>query len=121
MGTLKDRPTWEPDPRLPPIPTFSPRQLRKNRIQSHRLAPRPPKNFPLFNGGDGSVEQPKINSDGRQPRVKSNLRQAKINRGGKSSSNDNSFKNNAFSKNEFRKKILRNRQRFDTVDFDERK
>ena len=128
--TLAERPTTAADPQLPPIPTFSPNQLRKTRIQSHRVAaPRPPKNFPLFNtknskkknnnknfvkstdnlpSSSPKVVPPKISSDGRTPRVKSNLKQAERDRG-----------NNRFSKNEFRRKILRNRQRFDTVDFEE--
>ena len=53
-------------------------------------------------------QKPKFSTDGRKPRVKSNLKQAERDRG-----------NNRFSKNEFRRKILRNRQRFDTVDFEE--
>ena len=158
--TLANRPTTISDPKLPPIPTFSPKQIRNNRIKSHRLA-KIPKNFPIFNNNnnnklqqqEGNLENFKISSDGRKPRVKSNLKQAERNRGNNRFSKNfdppqqqqqqqqekpkfstdgrkprvkSNLKqaerdrgNNRFSKNEFRRKILRNRQRFDTVDFEE--
>ena len=137
--TLAPRTTVR-DPKLPPIPTFSPRDLRKQRIQGHRL--RPPKNFPSFptlstepqqtrfppkgrpepeNTDDvikalrknksAELDEPVVKSDGRKPRVKSNLSLAKKN---------NRFKNSnkisqKVKQNDFRSRFFRNRNRFKSI------
>ena len=130
--TLPPRSTVS-DPKLPPIPTFSPKELRKQRIRGHKRLQLLNRSFPSFptkqtppssepqtrfppKGRPEPENEPEITeqvtteavtdastTQRRVPRVKSNLRLAKKN---------NLSDRKRLNKSDFTRRFLRNRSRF---------